>query len=201
VDVHTQPTDESGNLVGKVLHCGVGRVNIGVFVANCPFSRDKLMAYTGPAMSYYEMITDNFKRMTDQEWTGLVLGNTLPERPDWTNIYLAGTKGELKGKGAELPSAVYSNNTDRLASKPGILVYPNPVKDWLTVSFRLDQANSGNIALFNSTGLLVRQSTEKYFMGGDNTTQLNLNNLPEGIYLMQVVLKGREPEVVKIVKE
>jgi hypothetical protein len=32
VDVHMQPPDEFGNVVGKVLHTGVGKVNLGVLI-------------------------------------------------------------------------------------------------------------------------------------------------------------------------
>jgi hypothetical protein len=31
-DVHMQPTDEFGNMVGKILHTGVGKVNLGVLI-------------------------------------------------------------------------------------------------------------------------------------------------------------------------
>jgi len=35
-DVHTQPTDEAGSVVGNVLHVGTGMVNLGVFLAESP---------------------------------------------------------------------------------------------------------------------------------------------------------------------
>jgi hypothetical protein len=72
VDVHTQPTDEYGNVVGKILHTGVGKVNLGVFVARSPVDENRQMAFVGPVMSYYEKITDNFLRLTDQDWEEMV---------------------------------------------------------------------------------------------------------------------------------
>ncbi len=64
-DVHTQPTDETGNFVGRVLHVGTGLPRLMVVTANpCGTPR----AYVGVASSYFEKITDNFQRMTDEEW-------------------------------------------------------------------------------------------------------------------------------------
>ena len=75
-DVHTQPTDEAGNLVGKVLHVGTGYARLMVVVAEtCSGPR----AYAGLASSYHEHITENFTRLADEEWELLV-----GEQPDVT---------------------------------------------------------------------------------------------------------------------
>jgi hypothetical protein len=64
-DVHTQPFDEAGSPVGKVLHVGTGYARAMVVVAeNCSGPR----AYVGPVSSYYEEITSNFERLTDEQW-------------------------------------------------------------------------------------------------------------------------------------
>jgi hypothetical protein len=63
-DVHTQPADEVGNLVGKVLHVGTGDPRqMVVTVDSCGAPR----AYVGRASAYFEHITDGFKRLTDEE--------------------------------------------------------------------------------------------------------------------------------------
>lgn len=64
-DVHTQPTDETGNPVGKVLHVGTGLPRLMVVTADpCGTPR----AYVGVASSYFEQVTENFQRKTDEEW-------------------------------------------------------------------------------------------------------------------------------------
>ena len=64
-DVHTQPTDEAGNPVGKVLHVGTWFPReMVVTVESCSGPR----AYVGLVSSYHEQIKDNFVRMTDDEW-------------------------------------------------------------------------------------------------------------------------------------
>jgi hypothetical protein len=64
-DVHTQPTDEVGNPVGKVLHVGTGSPRLMVVTADpCGTPR----AFVGLASSYFEKVTENFERMNDEEW-------------------------------------------------------------------------------------------------------------------------------------
>lgn len=66
-DVHTQPTDESGATVGRVLHVGTGDARFMVVtVDTCAGPR----AYAGLASSYYEVVTENFERLTDEVWAG-----------------------------------------------------------------------------------------------------------------------------------
>jgi hypothetical protein len=65
-DVHTQPADEGGTPVGKVLHVGTGRPRLMVVtVDTCMGPR----AYAGVASSYYEKVTKDWKRLDDKEWS------------------------------------------------------------------------------------------------------------------------------------
>ena len=62
VDVHTQPTDEQGATVGKVLHAATGFPQL-IEV------RIDGVAYRGFVSSYSEVVTENFERL-DDEWVG-----------------------------------------------------------------------------------------------------------------------------------
>lgn len=64
-DVHTQPDDEEGNPVGRVLHIGTAAPQAMVVVAGAP-GRER--AYVGFASSYRERVTERFDRLTDQRW-------------------------------------------------------------------------------------------------------------------------------------
>ncbi|MDC0678630.1 DUF3160 domain-containing protein [Sorangium atrum] len=78
-DVHTQPTDEGGAPVGRVLHVGTGRPRLMVVTADpCGARR----AFVGLASSYFEKITGDFQRMTDEEWAG-ELQETTPDDVAW----------------------------------------------------------------------------------------------------------------------
>jgi hypothetical protein len=64
-DVHTQPTDEAGNMVGRVLHVGTGMPRLMVMTANnCSGPR----AYAGVVFAYHEKVTEDFERLDDETW-------------------------------------------------------------------------------------------------------------------------------------
>jgi hypothetical protein len=64
-DVHTEPIDEHMVEVGRVLHVGTGFARLMVVTANtCQGPR----AYAGLASSYFEVVTEHYKRLDDQSW-------------------------------------------------------------------------------------------------------------------------------------
>ncbi len=203
VDVHTQPTDEFGNEVGKVLHTGTGKINLGVFLAPSPQDKNRLMAFCGPLLSYYETVTTRFKRMTDQEWKEMVWNEKLPERPDWTPLYLAGKKGERPDKGMELPWVMYqgTGSAPPVAGGPELRVWPNPVKDRLNLSWEGDAGAPLRLWLYNAAGVLLLDQGLQHSMAGGNSLQLSLGHLPPGMYLLRVATGSQPPGVVKIIKE
>ncbi len=78
-DVHTQPADEAGNMVGKILHVATGFPRLMVVTFNtCSGPR----AYAGVVSAYHETVTDNFNRLTDQDWTSQ-LATTPPAEVPW----------------------------------------------------------------------------------------------------------------------
>jgi hypothetical protein len=77
-DVHTQPADEAGNMVGRVLHVGTGFPRLMVVTFNtCSGPR----AYAGVVSAYHETVTSNFQRLTDQEWTTQITASPPAEVP------------------------------------------------------------------------------------------------------------------------
>ena len=79
-DVHTQPTDEGGNFVGKVLHVGTGYPRLMVMTAEtCTGPR----AYAGVVFSYHEVVTEQLQRLTDADWAGRLEAGQTPPDPRW----------------------------------------------------------------------------------------------------------------------
>lgn len=78
-DVHTQPTDEVGNPVGKVMHVGTGGPRLMVVtVETCT----GVNAYAGLVSSYFEQVTENFQRLNDEEWQQQI-SQQRPDDPTW----------------------------------------------------------------------------------------------------------------------
>jgi uncharacterized protein DUF3160 len=79
-DVHTQPADEGGGSVGKVLHVGTGYPRLMVTtVDTCQGPR----AYAGVTFAYHEQITSNFERLTDEAWLNQLAAKTPPTDVPW----------------------------------------------------------------------------------------------------------------------
>jgi len=79
-DVHTQYTDEAGNVVGRVLHVGAADPRLMIVTANTSCSGPS--AYAGLAFSYHELVTENFQRLTDQDWKTMI-ATTPPADVPW----------------------------------------------------------------------------------------------------------------------
>jgi hypothetical protein len=77
-DVHTQPADAGGTMVGKVLHVGTGFPRLLVVTFNtCAGPR----AYAGVVSAYHETVTSDFQRLTDEEWSSQIVASPPPEVP------------------------------------------------------------------------------------------------------------------------
>lgn len=165
-DVHTQPTDLAGNIVGKVLHVGTGKVNMALIVAQDPADGCST-AYIGPVGSYFEEITDNFERLSDEEWRKIDASKL--HRPALVNSYLANNLGESTGK----PETLFLGG---VAAKPIIpsntingTVTPNPTYNSAVITFELPVSVIGkqiDIKVYSVNGEYVKDL--KYMPSTDN---------------------------------
>ncbi|MBN1479875.1 DUF3160 domain-containing protein [candidate division KSB1 bacterium] len=189
-DVHTQPTDRGGFVVGRVLHVGVGEVNMGIFLASSPSMNYQNMAYVGPVMSYYEKITENFKRHTDEEWAELVQEKKLPERPVWVNIYLTDEKGNARAAGPELPGVQFvATNVDNVITPLQIALrpnYPNPFNPSTMLTYILSSNARAKILIYNSLGQEIAVLVDRQHEPGEYTVEWNGQDFPSGLYFAKM---------------
>jgi hypothetical protein len=188
-DVHTQPTDEFGAPVGKVLHAATGLPNMAVVVASPPGGGP--MAFIGPVLSYYEHTTVNFERLTDEEWASMYEDGPSP-RPGFALPYLADRDGAAIPGGFSLVTGV---ERDRISpSIPADVLsvesYPNPFQEATLIWFSIPHSSGSSSVLlrvFNSTGQLVSTLVDEPLRGGFysirwNGTMSNGADAPSGTY-------------------
>ncbi|MHB9028113.1 MAG: DUF3160 domain-containing protein [Candidatus Latescibacterota bacterium] len=194
-DVHTQPTDEFGSMVGRVLHVGTGWVNLGVFLVDAPFAGVGPTAFVGPVMSYHEKVTDNFDRLTDQRWQEMVVNHQAPARPDWVNIYLADAKGNTLGAGRELPgilpTGVGGNNNVTPQPMKLLAVNPNPFNPSTTVSYTVPSAGPVTLAIYDILGRKVATLVEGNHAAGTYSVLWDARNAASGMYFCRIQAAGR----------
>jgi hypothetical protein len=84
-DVHTQPTDEGGNDVGRVLHVGTGFARLMVTaIETCQGPR----AYAGLVSSFGQTIEEDWTRLSDPEWKQRLSETAAYPDPEWMSDVL-----------------------------------------------------------------------------------------------------------------
>lgn len=190
-DVHTQPTDQWGAMVGNILHVGTGKINLGVFLAEAPVEGYSKTAFVGPVMSYYEKVNSNFDRLTDERWTDLVEANNLPDRPDWVNVYLADHEGKQRTAGRMLLGTLYSAIDDEKISDPKEFFvnknYPNPFNPRTCLSFYLPEKEHVSVTIYNAVGKQITILTDQAYQAGKHEIFWDAKDNPSGVYFVNVI--------------
>jgi hypothetical protein len=111
-------------------------------------------------MSYYEKITDNFERLTDETWSTLIEQGSGIDRPDWVNVYLADYYGNAMKAGRELPGVVYTVVENNKNDKPEKIElaqnYPNPFNPRTTISYQIKDNCRVNLTIYDMLGRVVK---------------------------------------------
>ncbi len=191
-DVHTQPTDYGGAVVGNVLHVGNGMINMGIFIADNPCNPGQYMAYAGPVSSFHQEVTSNFKRLNDQEWENYFWAGyeSYPARPDWVSSYLTDQEGFLYPEGRLLKGVLYTGT----GTTPGIgqqlfdylLVFPNPVSIEAHIRFVLNRESNFIMEVYDASGRKVYTEQRENLAPAEHDISLSVDNWQQGLYLLRI---------------
>lgn len=95
----------------------------------------------------------------------------------WTAIYQYGY----------LPEVIIENINSINTLNASIHVYPNPVQDVATLSLQLNASENINVTIVDMQGRVVSKPVNSTnFAAGNHTIQLNISELPSGIYSIRV---------------
>ncbi len=86
---------------------------------------------------------------------------------------------------------------DFLNSEDDVMIYPNPVKDVLYISFNYRDEQTNEVLIYNAIGNLI--STTK-LNTNENEVTINVSSLPSGVYFVKIAV-GQKLEVIKLVKQ
>jgi hypothetical protein len=195
-DIHTIPSDCAGGMMGWVKHVGTGPVDVGVFIAKIPDGED--CAFIGPVLSYHDYTTEDWLRLTDDEWASTYLQSAT--RPDWVNIYLADTLGESRGSGPSLITSVEIDE-NKIIPQSQILLnnYPNPFNPYTIISFSIpyDLTNSFvELKIYDINGRLVNTLVSENLPAGNYLTRWDGDNssgskVSSGVYIYSIRVGDR----------
>ncbi|GAB0154922.1 hypothetical protein CHRYSEOSP005_01820 [Chryseobacterium sp. Alg-005] len=78
----------------------------------------------------------------------------------------------------------------------GILLYPNPFKDFLYLDFTSNSYRDSKYQLFDAQGKLIR-----YDKVTQSKSELNFSDLPSAMYIIKITQKGKDIKTFKIIKK
>ncbi|MFH1050356.1 MAG: DUF3160 domain-containing protein [bacterium] len=186
-DIHTAPTYQQSE-VGWVLHAGTAKVNLAVLSVDSPDGVKR--AYIGPVMSYYETITENYQRLTDQDWE-TYHSSENSHRPAFTNLYLADKNGRERFNQVSLYTLPTDVKDEKSISKLYLNNNPNPFNNYTFINFTVppDLTNKlVNLNIYDLEGNLIKQLLNKhlpsnnYSVKWDGTDTFG-NKVISGVYV------------------
>lgn len=98
------------------------------------------------------------------------------------------------------PVTILINGMEDLNGIEHLQVFPNPVQDQLSVTFKSDSEKEIAFRLLNSIGQEVRSLNQVTAHSGENSWHMETKHLPSGIYTLQISIDG-EVGTAKIVVE
>lgn len=69
-------------------------------------------------------------------------------------------------------------------------VYPNPVKDFVTVELQSEVTGTIQVSLFNILGTEVKKWETQSLYNGDQKIKLDLSQLKTGVYILKINKQG-----------
>ena len=69
-------------------------------------------------------------------------------------------------------------------------VYPNPVKDFVTVELQSESAGTIKVSLFNILGTEVKKWETQSLFNGDQKLRFDLSQLKTGVYILKINKQG-----------
>jgi hypothetical protein len=152
-------------------------------------------AFVGPVMSYYEHLSVNFQRLTDEEWQTMY--NVSPSlRPSWVNIYLADTTGSARSAGLSLLTGINDHPSQKPLPSTLTLAqnFPNPFNPSTIIAFTIPQSLSHThveVAIYNELGQLVRKIFSDDLPAGNYTVRWDGTDsrgaaIASGVYFCKV---------------
>ncbi len=193
-DVHTSPYNEVGNVVGWVHHVGTGPLNLAVLSAK--LGDGNTYAFVGPVMSFYEHVSVNFKRLTDEEWVSM-FEDQPALRPEFVESYLFDSGEFYYDNRNYLVSAGQSDHSSAFTESPGEIElrqnYPNPFNSSTTIAFRIPSALSNSpvkLTVYDIQGRRVQTLVDEHMPAGNYTVRWEAN-AASGTYYYRLEVAGQ----------
>ena len=110
--------------------------------------------------------------------------------------YLSKGSGSQVVEGVQQPYEITALSTHENSSdKEGLLLYPNPFKDYLYLDFTTNNYKGSEYQLFDAQGKLIRKDVIT-----QSKSELNFSSLPSAMYIIRINQNGENIKTFKIIK-
>jgi len=89
-----------------------------------------------------------------------------------------------------------ATNETVTSAEDGILLYPNPFKDYLYLDFTTNNYKGSEFQLFDAQGKLIKQ--DKIIQ---TKSEFNFSSLPSAMYIIRISQEGKNIKTFKIIKK
>lgn len=88
------------------------------------------------------------------------------------------------------------STSETLSKQEGILLYPNPTRDYLYIDFTSRPYKGSEYQLYDAQGKLVKKDVIS-----QSKSELNLSSLPSAVYIIRINQKGENLKTFKVIKK
>ncbi|WP_347216515.1 T9SS type A sorting domain-containing protein [Chryseobacterium sp.] len=112
--------------------------------------------------------------------------------------YLYKGAGDQIMEGVQQPYEIVALTTREASSTnlEGILLYPNPFKDYLYLDFTTHNFKDVEYQLFDAQGKLIRKAVIL-----QSKSELNFSDIPSAMYIIRINQRGENLKTFKIIKK
>ncbi len=128
-----------------------------------------------------------------------VLTEMVGMEPEWRWVTINELNPQSTNVSFSVPESSLTNTNDVAETISGFVVYPNPVSEKATLSFESAKAQQAILRIAAMTGQTVLSQNMQLFEGPQRV-ELNLANLPSGLYFVNLT-SGQKVITAKLIKE
>ncbi|MCT2408583.1 T9SS type A sorting domain-containing protein [Chryseobacterium antibioticum] len=108
-----------------------------------------------------------------------------------------------KGAGSQILEGVQQayeittlSASETVSKQEGILLYPNPVRDYLYIDFTSAPHKGSEYQLFDAQGKIIKKDVIS-----QSKSELDLSSLPSAVYILRINQNGENLKTFKVIKK
>ncbi|MEO0898586.1 MAG: T9SS type A sorting domain-containing protein [Bacteroidota bacterium] len=112
---------------------------------------------------------------------------------------VGGFNGDVTIDWISFGNPIVSN--ERIESVENMLMYPNPAQEWITLEYALMESSEITLEVINPMGQKLIQHNLGNQFPGQQKERVNIQELPAGLYIVQVKSNGQVAGTSKLIKK